>query len=93
MYTEMSSMTDQATASARATTPDAASGSSAGWTQDRITAEVQSALQEVLGRSLEPDEPFMSGEDVVCGGVSLMRVYVSCHRVRGTNIVVYARYV
>lgn len=62
MYTEMSSMADKAAAAAHASVPEATSGSSAGWTQDRVTAEVQSALQEVLGRSLEPHEPFMSGE-------------------------------
>lgn len=39
------------------------SANAAAWTPSRITAEVQSALLEVLGRALEPDEPFMSGED------------------------------
>jgi hypothetical protein len=63
MYTEMSSMANKAAAAATASAPGTTSGSSAGWTPDRVTAEVQSALQEVLGRSLELDEPFMSGED------------------------------
>lgn len=31
------------------------------WSQERIAAEVSTALQEILGRALEPDEPFMSG--------------------------------
>lgn len=80
MYTEMSSMADKAAGAAQAPVPCATSGSSTGWTQDRITAEVQSALQEVLGRSLEPDEPFMSGEDVSCLHVDKMRAHacVSC---------------
>jgi hypothetical protein len=50
-------------AAAGATAAPASEGkSTGGWTQDKVTAEVQSALREVLGRSLEPEEPFMSGE-------------------------------
>lgn len=67
MYTELSTMADKAAAAAAAPAPQGQSSDS--WTQDRITAEVQSALREVLGRSLEPDEPFMSGQwTVVTGG-------------------------
>lgn len=59
VYTEMDSMADKAKAAAA--TPSSAAAVGSVWTPDKITAEVQSALQEVLGRSLEPDEPFMSG--------------------------------
>jgi hypothetical protein len=47
----------QAAAAKVAAAPDAA----AAWTSERVASEVQSALQEVLGRRLEPSEPFMSG--------------------------------
>lgn len=57
VYTELDTRTGKA-AAAGATEP-APAGSA--WTPDKIAAEVQSALQEVLGRALEPDEPFMSG--------------------------------
>jgi hypothetical protein len=50
-----------AKAKAASAPPSSAASVGFGWTPDKITAEVQSALQEVLGRSLEPDEPFMSG--------------------------------
>lgn len=40
--------------------PTATAASS--WTPERVAHEVQSALREVLGTSLEPDQPFMSGE-------------------------------
>eukprot|EP00883_Tetradesmus_obliquus_P011533 jgi/Sobl393_1/4315/SZX67650.1 len=39
----------------------AAAPAAAAWTPERVAGEVQSALQEVLGRRLEPSEPFMSG--------------------------------
>lgn len=57
VYAELDPRTGKAAAAAA--TESAPAGSA--WTPDRIAAEVQSALQEVLGRSLEPDEPFMSG--------------------------------
>lgn len=63
MYSELNAAPDKAaaaTAGAAAAPADERAGNNA-WTQERITAEVQSALQEVLGRSLEPEEPFMSG--------------------------------
>jgi len=63
----MSSMVEStkaaAGAAAASTTPAAAAGGS-GWTPDRVAAEVQSALREVLGHDLGPDEPFMSGEQM-----------------------------
>jgi hypothetical protein len=59
IYSEMDRMAAKAKA-ASASSSSAASAKSA-WTPDMVTAQVQSALQEVLGRSLEPDEPFISG--------------------------------
>jgi hypothetical protein len=59
-------MADKAAATAAAPTPEGQSAG--GWTQDKVTAEVQSALREVLGRSLEPEEPFMSGQ---CAAVAV----------------------
>lgn len=60
VYSEQHSLVDSAKASAAA--PSAATAADGpAWTQDRVAAEVQSALREVLGHSLEPDEPFMSG--------------------------------
>jgi hypothetical protein len=68
VYAELDTSTGKATAAAAA---DAAPAGSA-WTPDRIAAEVQSALQEVLGRALEPDEPFMSGVCVCASGRPLL---------------------
>lgn len=48
---------DEAVAEAAATQPAADV-----WTPERVASELQSALQEVLGRTLEPSEPFMSGK-------------------------------
>lgn len=63
VYAELNAATGKAAAltASAAAAPDAHGPTSMAWTPDRITAEVQSALKEVLGRSLEPDEPFMSG--------------------------------
>lgn len=61
----MSSMlesTKAAAGAAGATTTAAAVAGGSDWTPDRVAAEVQSALREVLGHDLGPDEPFMSGE-------------------------------
>jgi len=40
----------------------AAAAATVGWSQQRVAAEVQGALREVLGRTLLPDEPLMSGK-------------------------------
>lgn len=58
-YDEMKHMSKK-TIAAGAGEADAAK--TAAWTPDRVASEVQSVLKEVLGKSLEPNEPFMSGE-------------------------------
>jgi hypothetical protein len=40
----------------------AVSGGVAVWDEARVRREVEGALQEVLGTTLRPDEPLMSGE-------------------------------
>jgi hypothetical protein len=51
----------EAAAAEAAAAEAAAAPAAAAWTPERVASEVQSALQEVLGRRLEPSEPFMSG--------------------------------
>jgi hypothetical protein len=52
---------EEAASQAAAAKVAAAPAAAAAWTSERVASEVQSALQEVLGRRLEPSEPFMSG--------------------------------
>jgi hypothetical protein len=52
---------EEAVSGAAAAEAAAAPAAAAAWTSERVASEVQSALQEVLGRRLEPSEPFMSG--------------------------------
>jgi hypothetical protein len=55
----------QAAAAEAAAAP--AAPAAAAWTSEQVVSEVQSALQEVLGRRLEPSEPFMSGATYLVG--------------------------